>query len=100
MFGEVVVQHYNSVLCLAKVAAVTDAVLLYENEFAHELCVNMRGITSPTLYDVNRAITAEVVPALIPKVLASSPQTVPASVDNDNSRQIKELLTSRGCRKR
>lgn len=99
-FGEVVVQHYNSVLCLAKVADVTDAVLLYENEFAHELCVNMRGIASPTLYDINCAITSEVVPALIPKVLASSPQTALATADNDDRMQIRTLLASRGCRKR
>lgn len=31
-FGEVVVQHYNSVLCLSKIAMASDAVLLFENE--------------------------------------------------------------------
>jgi hypothetical protein len=31
-FGEVVVQHYNSVLCLAKVAAASDSIMLFENE--------------------------------------------------------------------
>lgn len=102
-FGEVVVQHYNSVLCLAKVADVADAVILFENEFAHELCVNMRGISSPTLYDINRAITAEVVPALLPKVLASSPLTSlhPTATADDGSRlPMTDFLGARGGRKR
>ena len=98
-FGEVVVQHYNSVLCMSKVASVTDAVLLFENEIAHELCVNMRGIARPTLYDINRAITAEIIPALIPKVLSSSPQMSPAvSAYDDDRMRFSKLLASRGTR--
>jgi hypothetical protein len=31
-FGEVVVQHYNSVLCLSKVAQASQSILLFENE--------------------------------------------------------------------
>jgi hypothetical protein len=100
-FGEVVVQHYNSVLCLSKVAEVTDAILLYENEFAHELCVNMRGLSRPTLYDINRAITAEVVSALIPKLLSSSPQSRRvASGEHTGGMQVNSLLASRGGRQR
>lgn len=99
-FGEVVVQHYNSVLCLAKVADVTDAVLLFENEFAHELCVNMRGIARPTLYDINRAITSEVIPALIPKVLACSPPAAAPIEGCDGRMKFNEILAARGCRKR
>jgi len=70
-FGEVVVQHYNSVLSLAKIASSSNGVLLYENEVAHNLCVSMRGIEQPTLYDVNRSITSSVVPAFIPKRVSS-----------------------------
>lgn len=91
-FGEVVVQDYNSVLCLSKAAEVSDAVLLFENEHARELCVKMHGVTRPTLYDINRSITADLVPALIPKVLSSSLGCDPG--------RVNALLATRGCRRR
>jgi hypothetical protein len=31
-FGEVIVQHYNSLLCLAKVGQAADGVMLFDNE--------------------------------------------------------------------
>ena len=37
-FGEVVVQHYNSVLCLSKIAAASDAIMLFENEVRLIVC--------------------------------------------------------------
>ena len=97
-FGEVVVQHYNSVLCLSKVAEVTDAVLLFENEIAHDMCVRMHGITRPSLYHVNKAITGEIIPALIPKYLISTPSF--GFNCNDGMINVNSLLSSRNCRKR
>jgi len=37
-FSEVVVQHYNSLLCLSKISASSDGVIVFENEVADDLC--------------------------------------------------------------
>ena len=66
-FGEVVVQHYNSVLSLAKISAASNAVLTFENEVAQDLCKKMRRIERPTIEDINQTITASLVPILLPK---------------------------------
>ena len=66
-FGEVAVQHYNSVLCLAKTSAVSDAVVLFENEVAQQLCRQMQRIESPSLSDINGVLAANLVPFLLPK---------------------------------
>jgi tubulin delta len=66
-FGEVVVQHYNSVLCLSKVANASDGVLIFENEVAQDLCKRMKGIERPTLYDINKLIAANITPMFLPK---------------------------------
>ena len=66
-FGEVAVQHYNSVLCLAKTSAASDAVLLFENEVAQQLCRQMLRIDSPSLQDINSVLAGNMVPFLLPK---------------------------------
>jgi len=66
--GEVVVQHYNTVLSLSAVASASDAVLLFENETAQLLCRQMNGIARPLLTDVNRLIAANLLPVFIPKL--------------------------------
>ena len=66
-FGEVAVQHYNSVLCLAKTSAVSDAVLLFENEVAQQLCRQMWRVDSPALADINNVLACNLIPFLLPK---------------------------------
>lgn len=66
-FGEVVVQHYNTVLCLAKIATASHAVLTFENQVAHQLCREMKGIDRPTLHDINMVMSSNIVPCLLPK---------------------------------
>lgn len=66
-FGEVVVQHYNSVLCLSKLATSSDGVLIFENEVAQDLCKRMKGIDRPTLNDINKLIAANITPMFLPK---------------------------------
>ena len=66
-FGEVVVQHYNSILSLSKISEVSDAILIFENQIAHQLCREMIDIERPTLHDINDVITANIVPILLPK---------------------------------
>lgn len=66
-FGEVIVQHYNTILCLSKIASCSDAVMLFENETAHHICRTMKMINTPTLFDINQAIAANIIPALLNK---------------------------------
>ena len=66
-FGEVVVQHFNSILCLAKISAASHSVLTFENEVAKQLCVEMKGIERPSINDINSIIAANIIPALLPK---------------------------------
>ena len=77
-FGEVVVQHYNTVLCLAKISTASHAVLTFENEVAHQLCREMKGIERPTLHDINHVIAANIVPCLLPKY-PYHPGTIPST---------------------
>lgn len=66
-FGEVIVQHYNSVLCLAKVAQHSDGVLLFDNDVAHDMCRTGFGKERPALKDLNMAISMGLISALLPK---------------------------------
>jgi len=66
-FGEVVVQHYNSVLCLSKISASSDAVILFENEVCKQLCHDMWRLDSPSIDDINKTIVANIIPSLLPK---------------------------------
>ena len=87
-FGEVVVQHYNAVLSLAKVASSSDAVLLFENEVAQYMCKQTRGIERPTLGDINELIASHLVPILLPsnRLSYSDPHTSRSnSISNSNT---------------
>lgn len=66
-FGEVVVQHYNALLSLSKISSSSDAVFLFENEVAQQLCMKMKGIVRPSLQDINAVIASNIVSALLPK---------------------------------
>lgn len=71
-FGEVVVQHLNTVLCLAKISAASHGVLSFENEVAKQLCIEMKGIERPSMHDINAVIAANILPILLPKYLHDS----------------------------
>eukprot|EP00602_Paraphysomonas_sp_CaronLab_P005433 CAMPEP_0185022096 /NCGR_PEP_ID=MMETSP1103-20130426/4818_1 /TAXON_ID=36769 /ORGANISM="Paraphysomonas bandaiensis, Strain Caron Lab Isolate" /LENGTH=503 /DNA_ID=CAMNT_0027554019 /DNA_START=171 /DNA_END=1682 /DNA_ORIENTATION=- len=65
--GEVVVQHYNASLALASISKNSDAILVYENQVAHQLCVETTGCRRPTVDDVNRIIAGSVASVVLPK---------------------------------
>lgn len=71
-FGEVIVQHYNTVLSLSKIANVSHGILLFENEVAHYICTKLQSIAHPTLSDINTAIINSLLPALLPKTNVST----------------------------
>ena len=66
-FGEVIVQHYNSVLCLSKIAHNSDGIMLFDNEIAHDMCKNGFGKDRPVLKDLNLAIAMGLVSTFLPK---------------------------------
>eukprot|EP01039_Chlorochromonas_danica_P000558 gene558-599_t len=70
-FGEVVVQYYNALLCLAKISSASHGVMVFENEVAQMLCKEMRGIEKPKLADLNNAISSNLLSLFLPKI--SSP---------------------------
>ena len=82
-FGEVVVQHYNAVLSLAKISSSSHAVLTFENEVAQELCKKMRRIERPTIDDINQTITSNLVPILLPKYSAQQRGSVASHLHDD-----------------
>ena len=66
-FGEVVVQYYNSLLCLSALSSSSNGIFLFENEKAKNLCRQYKGIDRPSLHDINSLIAANVSPILLPK---------------------------------
>eukprot|EP00727_Mastigamoeba_balamuthi_P009854 m51a1_g5491 putative delta tubulin (255) ;mRNA; f:326655-331549 len=64
--GDVVLQHLNASLTLSHATKASDAVLLVENDRAHELCVKTLGLKDVTMADLNRAIARQIVHALLP----------------------------------
>lgn len=66
-FGEVVVQHFNTILSLSKLSAASDGILTFENEVAKQLCIEMKRIGRPSMHDINEIIAANILPALLPK---------------------------------
>lgn len=66
-FGEVVVQHYNAMLCLSKICTSSHGVLVFENETAQLLCRTMRAIDRPTMTDINNTIAYNLMPLFLPK---------------------------------
>lgn len=83
-FGEVVVQHYNALLCLSKLQASSQSIVVLENETAQVLCQQMRGIARPQLSDLNCVLANHLTPLFLPKVREKSPyHTVYQSFSDD-----------------
>jgi hypothetical protein len=68
-FGEVCVQHYNSVLTLSHLALVSDMVLVLENEVATHVCRRLLHIPAPSYRDLNTVIVRHLCMLLLPSVL-------------------------------
>lgn len=66
-FGEVVVQNYNAILSLSKIATSSDGIILFENDIAFELCKKVKSIDRPSLHDINQVIANNVAPTLLLK---------------------------------
>lgn len=68
-FGEVVVQHYNALLCLSKIHQSSHGIIMFENEIAQMLCKEMHGIEKPLLRDLNHVISSNLLSLFLPKMM-------------------------------
>nr|XP_020456092.1 tubulin delta chain [Monopterus albus] len=70
--GEVIVQNYNSVLTLAHLYQLSDAILVHENDTVHRICSQLLKIKHISFSDVNRVIAHQLGSVLQPALTADS----------------------------
>uniref|UniRef100_A0A3P8TUG1 Tubulin delta chain n=1 Tax=Amphiprion percula TaxID=161767 RepID=A0A3P8TUG1_AMPPE len=70
--GEVIVQNYNSVLTLAHLYQLSDAILVHENDTAHRICSQLLNIKHISFSDVNKVIAHQLGSVLQPALTADS----------------------------
>ncbi|XP_065816435.1 tubulin delta chain isoform X1 [Labrus bergylta] len=70
--GEVIVQNYNSVLTLAHLYQLSDAILVHENDTVHRICSQLLNIKHISFSDVNRVIAHQLGSVLQPTLTADS----------------------------
>ncbi|XP_042343107.1 tubulin delta chain [Plectropomus leopardus] len=70
--GEVIVQNYNSVLTLAHLYQLSDAILVHENDTVHRVCSQLLNIKHISFGDVNRVIAHQLGSVLQPALTADS----------------------------
>ncbi|XP_029964596.1 tubulin delta chain isoform X2 [Salarias fasciatus] len=70
--GEVIVQNYNSVLTLARLYQLSDAMLVHENDVVHRVCSQLLNIKHISFGDVNRVIAHQLGSVLQPALSADS----------------------------
>ncbi|RYH21263.1 hypothetical protein EON65_21115 [archaeon] len=90
-FGEVVVQYYNALLCLSKVASTSNATLVFENEIASLLCREMLRIEKPLLKDLNYSIASNLLPLFLPKMSPIPTHLNPPSSSSPLSMRLSSL---------
>lgn len=69
---QVIVQNYNSVLTLAHLYQLSDAVLVHENDTVHRICSQLLNIKHISFSDVNRVIAQQLGSVLQPALTADS----------------------------
>ncbi|XP_029372833.1 tubulin delta chain isoform X3 [Echeneis naucrates] len=88
--GEVIVQNYNSVLTLAHLYQLSDAILVHENDMVHKICSQLLNIKHISFSDVNRVIAHQMGSVLQPSLSADS--------HGDYSRNpLGELVSTLAC---
>ncbi|XP_056296477.1 tubulin delta chain isoform X2 [Pseudoliparis swirei] len=70
--GEVIVQNYNSMLTLAHLYQLSDAILVHENDTVHKICAQLLNIKHISFGDVNRVIAHQLGSVLQPALTADS----------------------------
>ncbi|XP_028320705.1 tubulin delta chain isoform X2 [Gouania willdenowi] len=88
--GEVIVQNYNSVLTLARLYQLSDAIVVHENDTVHKICSQLLNIKHISFSDVNRVIAQQLGGILQPAFTTHSHGFYSRS-------PIDELVSSLAC---
>lgn len=67
-----IVQNYNSVLTLAHLYRLSDAILVHENDTVHRICSQLLNIKNISFSDVNRVMAQQLGGVLQPALTADS----------------------------
>lgn len=67
-----IVQNYNSVLTLAHLYRLSDAILVHENDTLHRICGQMLNIKNISFADVNTVIAQQLGGVLQPALTPAS----------------------------
>lgn len=67
-----IVQNYNSVLTLAHLYQLSDAILVHENDTVHRICGQLLNIRHISFKDVNRVIAQQLGGVLQPALTTDS----------------------------
>ncbi|XP_035009908.2 tubulin delta chain [Hippoglossus stenolepis] len=70
--GEVIVQNYNSMLTLAHLYQLSDAILVHENDTVHRICSQLLNIKHISFSDINKLIAHQLGSVLQPALTADS----------------------------
>ncbi|XP_036940958.1 tubulin delta chain [Acanthopagrus latus] len=70
--GEVIVQNYNSVLSLAHLYQLSDAILVHENDTVHKICSQLLNLKDISFSDINGVIAQQLGGVLQPALTADS----------------------------
>lgn len=70
--SQVIVQNYNSVLTLAHLYRLSDAILVHENDTVHRICGQLLNIKNISFAHVNRVIAQQLAGVLQPALTADS----------------------------
>ncbi|XP_061576251.1 tubulin delta chain [Cololabis saira] len=88
--GEVIVQNYNSVLTLAHLYQLSDAILVHENDTVHRVCSQLLNIKQISFSDINRVIAHQLGSVL-------QPALTPDSHGVCSRNPIGELVSALAC---
>ncbi|XP_029922113.1 tubulin delta chain isoform X2 [Myripristis murdjan] len=88
--GEVIVQNYNSVLTLAHLYRLSDAILVHENDTVHKICSQLLNIKHISFSDINRVIAHQLGSVL-------QPALTPDSHGVYSRNPLGELVSSLAC---
>eukprot|EP00066_Takifugu_rubripes_P004778 XP_003968358.1 PREDICTED: tubulin delta chain isoform X1 [Takifugu rubripes] len=88
--GEVIVQNYNSVLTLAHLHQLSDAILVHENDTLHKICAQLLNNKHISFTDVNRVIAQQLASIL-------QPALTPNSYGAYSRNPLGELVSSLAC---
>ncbi|CAM9247334.1 unnamed protein product [Ectocarpus sp. 12 AP-2014] len=77
--GEVILQNYNTLFTLSKLAKCSDGVLVVENDAATAVCRKLLRLERPSHTDLNEVICSSLVGALSPTATATTAPAASAS---------------------